>query len=434
MVRPSSERLHPFFPGGFSGFSDKRFYSTQLAIWKRSNTIALNLTRVSRVWRGLAEPFLYSALYVEHEWQVQMFINNVEKNPKLAEQLHTIVIMPRACIRGLPEPVCYGLIVQVLNLCHGVTAVVMESYVLSSPLPLLQSLDSSRHLRLLSALHLKNEEFPVFVANFNNCATLQVLELSAKGIEGSTLPSLPQHIRFPSLRTLILGHLDPLALSSVGKWELPSLKELSISRWDPLISTPLIPLLQRSYENLEFLNASMDLLHGRTFYDIARVPPSHLRNLTLSMATSAHSSPPMQSAVKLFFCHVVTLGVNTIGMIRPDNKAAWVRFLSDPTYMPHLRCVLTDATNKLLALCLKNSLPLLDVLRSFEEVLEGRGVEFKGITAENSSFFTIKLLQKNTLEVSIRTFNHFPARGSSPYSSSTAKCSPGKLRLVSAWN
>ena len=425
IVRPSSERLYPFFPAGFSSFSDPYFYSTQLAIWRRSNMIALNLMRVNRLWRGLAEPLLYSALYVEHEWQLQMFINNVEKNSKLAEQLSTLVIMPRSFFKGLPVPSRDRLIKQVLNLCHGVTTLAVESFV-SSTVSLFPLPDSSRHLRLLSALRLRNEEFPTFVVNFNNYATLQVLELSVRGIEGSTLPSLPEHVLFPSLRTLILGHLDPISMSGVGKWELPSLKELSISRWNPLISTALIPLLQRSYERLEFLNANMDLLHDRAFYDITRAPPPHLRNLTLSIAISGHTSPPMHPAVKLVFRHVTTLGVSRIGMIRPENKVEWVRFFSESSYMPHLRSVLTDATTNLLDLYLRSDFFLLDILRSIEEVLEDRGVAFKGMTDDYSSFFSIKLLQSSGFEVSMPV-SIISAPCSSPYSSSAAKCPPRKL-------
>ena len=408
VVRPSSERLHPFFPGAFPGFGGTNFCSRQLALWKRSNKVALNLVRVSRLWRGLVEPLLYSALYVQHEWRLRMFINNVKTNPKLAEQLRTLVIVSTSCIRGLTEPFDSRLIVQVLNLCHGVTDIAMESYVLVSPLPLLQSLDSSRRLRLLSVVRLMNEEFPAFVGNFNNYSTLQALELSVKDIEGSTLPSLPEHIPFPSLRALILGDLDPLALSVVGKFELPSLRELTISRWKPLVSTPLIPLIRRSYERLEFLNTSIDLLHDRAFYDITRAPPPHLRNLTLDLATSDHSSPPMRFAVKSVFHHVTTLGTCGISAIRPENKVEWVRFLSDRTYMPHLRSVLTDTTIGLAEACLQRNLPLVDLLCSFEEVLEARGVPLKGLANDNLSFIPVEILQKKRLRGQHTLFNHFP--------------------------
>ena len=426
IVIPPSERLHPFFPGAFSGFSDTNFYSTQLATWKRSNTIALNLMQVSRLWRGLAEPLLYSALYVDHEWRVQMFIKNVEEVPKLAEHLRTLVIMPRFPIKDVTEPFCYGFIVQVLNLCHGASAVAMGSYVLSTPISLLQSLGSSPRLRLLSMVHLRDEEFPTFVVNFNNYATLQVLELSVKDVEDSMLPSLPERILFPLLRTLILGRLCPPALSVVGKWILPSLKELSISHWDPLISSALIPLIRRSYKRLEFLTANMDLFHDCALYDMTREPVSHLRNLTLSIAISAHLSPPMHSAVKSVFSHVVTLGTIKIGMIKPADKAEWLRLLSDSTYMPHLRSVLTDATTRLLEICITRGHPLLDLLCSFEEVLGARGVAFKGMTNDILSFIPIRSLQTNALKVRMPPFIHFLPRDSSPYSSSVSQFSHGE--------
>jgi len=407
MVKSSSEQLYPFFQGNFSGFSDTHFVSTQSVLWKRRNITVLNLMRVSRLWRGLAEPLLYSAFYVEQEWRLQRFIDSIKENPILAEQLRTLVIMPSSSMKGLREPLSDVLVLQVLGLCHGVTAVVVDPDVLSSPMSLFQSLDSSRRLRLLSAHRLRNGGFPTLMINFSDYATLQVLELSVKDIKGHTLP-FPKHITFPSLHTLVLGYLDPHALLVVGKWELPSLKKLSINRWNPTISTALIPLIQRSYDRLEFLNACMDLLHDRALYRILQAPPIHLRKLTLGIDTSGHSSPPMQLAVKPVLCHIITFGISKVGMIRPENKPAWVRFFSDPTYMPHLCSVLTDATTSLLELCLRDNLPLLDVLRSFEEVLEARGVEFKGVTNDNSSFVPIKLLQEDSFEVSISLFSPSP--------------------------
>jgi hypothetical protein len=237
--------------------------------------------------------------------------------------------------------------------------------------------------------------------NFSNYATLQVLELSVHAVESHAPPSFPEHITFPSLHALLLGDLGPLALSVVGRWELPSLKELSITQWSPLISPALIRLLQGSYERLELLNVCMDLLHDRALYSTTRAPPLHLTNLTLNMDGSVHSSPPMQLAAKPIYCHVVTLGINKIGMIRPEEKAVWVRFLSDATYMPHLRSVLTDATAMLLEICLRTRSPLFDILRSFEEVLTSRGVAFKGVTNDESSFFSIKPLQRASLQVSM---------------------------------
>jgi len=423
MVRPSSERLYPFFPGGFSGFSDKHFYSSQLAIWKHSNRVALNFVQVNRLWRGIAERFLYSALYVEEEWRVQRFIDTVKQNPNLAEQLRTLVIMPPTCIRGVREA-CFGsLVIQVLSLCPGVVATVMGSYILSSPLPLFQSIDSSRRLLLLSVLRLQNEEFPAFMINFNNYASLQVLELSVTSINSNTLPPFPQHITFPSLRALVLGYLffDPLVLNVIGKWELPSLKELSIFQWSPLESTPLLPLIRRSYERLEFFSACIDLLQDRAFHGIARTSPIHLKNVTLNVV---YSSPPTHPATKPFFGHVVTLGISNFRMIRPEDKPSWVRFLSDPTYMPHLRSVLTDASKRFLALCLNSGLPLLDVLRSFEKVLGDRGVAFKGVMDDHSSFIPIKLLQRDTLEVSMSLYSNGLMLISSPES----KYSPWELK------
>jgi len=135
----------------------------------------------------------------------------------------------------------------------------MGSNIVSSPLPLFQSLDSSRPLLLLSAVCPQNEEFFTFMINFNNFASLQVLELSVVTIDGHTLPSFPEHITFPSLHTLLLGDLplDALVLNVIGKWELPSLKELFISRHH-FFSTPLLPLIQRSYDRLGFFNMCLD--------------------------------------------------------------------------------------------------------------------------------------------------------------------------------
>ena len=84
MVKPSAERLHPFSPGGFSGFSDDHFYPSQLAGWKCSRTQARNFVQVNRLWWHIAERFLYSTFYVEEEWRVQGFIDTVELNSNLA--------------------------------------------------------------------------------------------------------------------------------------------------------------------------------------------------------------------------------------------------------------------------------------------------------------------------------------------------------------
>jgi hypothetical protein len=407
MVKPSSERLYPFFPGSFSGFSDTRFYSSQLATWKHSNMVAYNFVQVNRLWRGIAERFLYSALYVEKEWRVQRFIDTVKLNPNLAKQLRTLVIMPRVISSDVKEASFEELSEQVLSLCHGIVAIVVgSSYLLSSPLPLFQSLDSSRPLLLLSALRLRNVDFAIFVINFNNYASLQVLELSINTINSHTLPAFPEHITFPSLRALVLGNLvhDTPVLNVIGKWELPSLKELSISQWSPTISTPLLPLIQRSYERLEFLNICLDLLHDRAFHDIIRAPPLHLKSVTLNMAKSLFSSPPMRPVTEPFFGHVVTLGITEFGMIRPGDTPAWVRFISDPRYMPNLRSVLTDATKGFLVRCSRSGGPLLDSFHSFEKVLEDRDVAFKCVMDDHSSFVPIKLPQRDILEVSMSLF------------------------------
>ena len=284
MVRPSLERLHPFFPGHISGFSDTPFRSSQLAMWNYSNMLARKFVQVNRLWRGIAERFLYSAFYVEEEWRMQRFIDTVKLNPRLAEQVRTLVILPHFCTRK--EAGFDPLVLQVLGLCHGIDALVIQSGAFSSPLPLFESLDTSRRLMLLSALSLRNEEFPIFMINSGNYASLQTLELSVDSFNSDMLPSLPEHITFPSLQALILGNLDPLVLNVVGKWELPSLKELSVSRWNPLINSVALPLIQRSYDRLELFNTCIDLLHDRTFHDIIRAPPLHLRNLTLNFQTT----------------------------------------------------------------------------------------------------------------------------------------------------
>jgi hypothetical protein len=428
MVKPSSERLFPFFPGSFSGFSDTRFYFSQMAIWKRNNMVAYNFVRVNRVWRGIAERFLYSSFYVDEKWRMKRFIDTVKLNPNLAKQLRTLVIMPPIS-RGVMG-VCFDpLFVQVLSLCHGIVSIVMRSYALSSPLPLFQSLDSSRRLLVFSALRLQNEEFSAFMINFNNYASLQVLELSVDTVSYYTLPSFPEHITFPSLRALVLGHLflNGHFLNTIGKWKLPSLKELSISRWSPSLSTPLLPLIQRTYDKLEFFTICLDLLGDDDFIDIIRAPSFHLRNVTLNMARSTYPSPPMRPATEPFFGHVVTLGITNFGIIRPKDTPAWVLFFSDPRYMPHLRSVLTDATKSLLVQCLHEGLPLLDAIRTFEKVLEDRGVAFKGVTDDHSSFVPINLLQRDIIEVSMSLFSIVSILTSSPAS----KCSPWELRATS---
>ena len=385
MVGPSLERLHPFFPGGFSGFGDTDFYSSQGDIWKRSNMVARNFVLVNRLWRGIAERFLYSAFYVEEEWQVQRFVNTIKSNPNLAKQLHTLVIIPRLYIRdvrGVDAADFNPLILQMLSLCHRIGALVIDSGVYSRALHLFQSLDSSYCLVMLSALWLLGEEFATFMTNFNNYAKLQVLELYVYHVNIHTLPSLPEHITFPSLHTLILRRLDSHIVNVVGKWELPSLKKLSISRWKPLISTPLLSLIQRSYERLEFFGACVGLLHDPDFHDILRAPPFHLRNVTLNIPAPGYLSPPMHPAIKPLFGHVVTLGISKFDWIGSKNPVGWVQFFSDPTYMPHLRSVLTDMRSS-----------RLDTACALKKVFEDRGVAFKGVTKDGSTFVPIKLLQ-----------------------------------------
>jgi hypothetical protein len=97
-----------------------------------NKTTVLKLMRVSRLWRGLMEEFLYSALYVEEEWRVEMFIDTIKENPKLAEQLRTLVIMPRSS-QGR-EGTLFGAARHAsINLCHGVVAIVMDPYVFQVP-------------------------------------------------------------------------------------------------------------------------------------------------------------------------------------------------------------------------------------------------------------------------------------------------------------
>ena len=210
MVQPSSERLHPLFPGILSGLSD----ADHFASWKRSNTVARNFMQVNRLWWVISERFLYSTLYVQEEWQMQKFIETIKSNPNLAGHLRSLVNTPFTLgMKGCLDP----LLVQVLGLCPGVVVIMMGSYFSSSLLPLFQSLNSSRHLLLLSAMQLENEEFPIFMINFNNYTSLQILELSISTIDSNTLPSIPEHITFPSLHTLALALRDSRVLNVVGK-------------------------------------------------------------------------------------------------------------------------------------------------------------------------------------------------------------------------
>lgn len=69
--------------------------------------------------------------------------------------------------------------------------------------------------------------------------------------------------------------------------------------------------------------------------------------------------------------------------------------------MPHLRSVLKDMTTHLLDLSVQFRRLFLEDPRSFEEELEDRGVAFKGLTDDHTSFIPMKLLQRDTREVSI---------------------------------
>jgi hypothetical protein len=402
MVKPSLERLSPFYPGSFSRFSDKHFYSSQVAIWKRSNMVAHSIVQVNRLWRGIAERFLYSAFYVEEEWRVRRFVDTVKLNPNLADQLRTLVIM-----FPIPTWTAAGayfdpLVVQVLSLCHSIVAIVMASHLMTNFLPPFQSLNSSPRLLLLSASDLPNEQFFTFMINFNNYASLQVLDIYVSSTGSRTLPLLPDYITFPSLHTLVLNAPGiPPVIDVVGKWELPSLKKLDICLWSPFFCTPLFPLIQRSYDRLESFSTSLEFLHAHGFHEITRAPPLHLRHVTLDIE---YSSPPMDPATKPLFGHVVTLGIRNFATIRPEDVPEWIRFFSDPTYMPHLRSVLTDATKCLLVQRVLGERPLFDVVRSFEKVLEDRGVAFKGVMGDLSIFVPIKPLQRDIAEVSMSLF------------------------------
>ena len=109
----------------------------------------------------------------------------------------------------------------------------------------------------------------------------------------------------------------------------------------------------------------------------------------------------MYPSIRPFLYHVDTLGMSQFYMMRPGVEPAWVQFFSDPTYMPHLRSVLTDMATHLLDLSVQFRRPFLEDLRSFEEELEDRGVAFKGLADDHTLFIPIKLLQRDTREVSI---------------------------------
>ena len=401
MVKPSVEHLHPFFPGGFSGFNDNHFYPSQLAKWKCSRTLARNFVQVNRLWWGIAERFLYSAFYLEEEWRAQKFIDTIKLNPNLAKQLRTLIIIPSLLSRAIKGAYFDPLLAQMLSLCHNIDAIVLDSDLPSSPLPLFHSIDSSRRLLFFSAFYLQGEEFATFMINFNNYANLQVLELSVYSVNARTLRTLPEHITFPSLHTLILGYLYPFVTNTVGAWELPSLKELSISRWDPPSSTALLPLIQRSYDRLEIFDACVDMLHDCDFHNIIRTPPLHLKNLTLNFAKSESSWPPTYPAIKTLLHHVVTLGMSRFDMVMIGLEPHWFNFFSYPTYTPHLRSLLTDLAPNGLVLSSKVRNDFLEDFCVFQMELERRGVAVKGVTNDELSFIPLNLLPSDTDEVSM---------------------------------
>ena len=125
----------------------------------------------------------------------------------------------------------------------------------------------------------------------------------------------------------------------------------------------------------------------------------------------------MHSAIKLLFAHVVTFGISEFDWIGSRNQAGWVQFFSDPTYMPHLRSVLTDVQASSLS-----------TAYAFEKVLEDRGVAFKGVTDNGSTFVPIKLLRWDALEVS----RSYSSNDSMLISSLASKCFPSGLRASSA--
>ena len=396
-VKPPSERLYPLFPGHIA-LDDTAHHAERLAMWKDGSMVARNCVQVNRLWRCIAEEFLYSAFYFEEElcaWKAscaEMFIDTIKLNPNLAGQLCTLTIM--RCVRDLHDPFRQHF-EQVLSLCHSITAIFVHSHLLEGSLPLFQSPESEWHLLLLSALELRGEGFQDFMRNANHYANLQVLELSSnmhssnlQGIEAGAETTAP--ITFPSLCTLLLGDLDLIALNVIEKWKLPSLKELGLYQHGDT-RTSLYPMIQQAYKRLEFLDANVGTLHHLSFRKITQAPPPHLKNLTLLMTTT-HLLPPMHPATKPFFHYVVTLGIGNFTTIKKEDEPAWVQFFSDQMYMPHLRSVLTDMTLELYSIHLEHpSSPVMEVLHSLEKVLSNRGVAFKGMMDDCLSFFLMRL-------------------------------------------
>jgi len=410
MVKPPSERLHPLFPGRTHPSGADNHYVLRWTMWRRSTMVAHNFVQVNRLWWYIAEQFLYSTFYFgKEEWRVQKFIDTIKSKPDLAGQLRTLGIMP--CIHNhcAEEGRFRTLFEQVLSLCHGIAAIMVQTHLLEGSLPLLQSPESELRLLLLSALNQHGEEFPTFMRNFNRYANLQVLELSSSTdlshlqlFGAGAEPSFPECITFPSLHTLLLGDLDWITLLVVAKWELPSLRELGLYM-PPDASEELYPIIRQSYQRLEFLDVAVNALHHSGFHSITQAPP-HLKNVTLQM-TGTCSSAPTHPATNPFFNHVVTLGICWFAMIKREDQPQWVEFFSDSTYMPHLRSVLTDMTLDSYCEYLGHpSSPVIELLRSLEEVLSNRGVAFKGVMGDCSSFF---LMGRHF-------FNQTPSRSACP--------------------
>lgn len=355
--------------------------------------VAHTLVQVNRLWRDIAEQFLYSAFYFgKEEWRVQRFIDTIKSKPNLAGQLRTLGIMPCIHDRTVAERRFRPLFEQVLSHCHGIAAIMVYSHSLEASLPLLQSPESGRRLLLLSACNQKGEEFSTFVRNFDQYANLQVLELSMSWhhsdlhfSEAGAGRSFPALISFPSLHTLLLGDLDWYAYDVVLQWELPSLRELGLYMSDTE-RVEFSPIIWKSYQRLTFLDVSVHMLNYSCFHDITQAP-THLKNVTLRM-TEASSSPPTHPGIKIFFHNVVTLGICNLTVIRMENKPLWLDFVSDPTNMPHLHSVLTDMPlDSYFGYLEHPSSPVIDFLHSLDAELSSRGVVFKGVMGDHSSFY-----------------------------------------------
>ena len=318
---------------------------------------------------------------------MQRFIDTIKSKPNLAGQLRTLGIMPNIHDHVVDEGHFRGLFKQVLSLCRGIDAIMLHSHLWECSNPLLQSPESERHLLQLSLLNITGEEFRTFVRNFDHYANLQVLELSMRmglAFEAEAERSFPGSITFPSLHTLVLGELSWYASGVVLEWELPSLRELGLYGG---LQEDLYPLILQSYQRLQFLDVAAEALLHDFLHDVAQAPP-HLKNVTLRM-TAVCSRPPTNSAMKLFFQNIVTLGICQLTEIR-NIGYEWAEFVSDPTYMPHLRSVLTDMTFDSYCEYREDpSSPVIEFLRWLEEVLSSRGVAIKGAMGDYSSFYLL---------------------------------------------